>query len=44
MIIFDNVSKAFPRPGGGKKVILDRFTAAFRARFGFAPSRLREAG
>jgi capsular polysaccharide transport system ATP-binding protein len=30
MIIFDNVSKAFPRPGGGKKVILDRFTAAFR--------------
>jgi capsular polysaccharide transport system ATP-binding protein len=30
MIIFDNVSKAFPRPSGGKKVILDRFTAAFR--------------
>lgn len=30
MIIFDNVSKAFPRPDGGKKIILDRFTAAFR--------------
>lgn len=30
MIIFDNVSKAFPRPGGGKKIILDKFTAAFR--------------
>ncbi|QRM56523.1 ABC transporter ATP-binding protein [Sinorhizobium sp. BG8] len=30
MIIFDRVSKAFPRPGGGKKVILNNFTAAFR--------------
>lgn len=30
MIIFDNVSKAFPRPDGGKKIILDRFSAAFR--------------
>ncbi|MGQ3210798.1 ABC transporter ATP-binding protein [Shinella sp.] len=30
MIIFDNVSKAFPRPGGGKKIIIDKFSAAFR--------------
>ncbi|MCF3640947.1 ATP-binding cassette domain-containing protein [Rhizobium sp. TRM95111] len=30
MIIFENVSKAFPKPGGGKKVILRNFTAAFR--------------
>ncbi|MCJ8055250.1 ABC transporter ATP-binding protein [Shinella curvata] len=29
MIIFDNVSKAYPRPGGGKKIILENFTATF---------------
>ncbi len=29
MIIFDKVSKAYPSPGGGKKVILEDFTAAF---------------
>ena len=29
MIIFDKVCKAYPRPGGGKKVILDDFTATF---------------
>lgn len=29
MIVFDNVSKAFPSPKGGKKVILNSFTAAF---------------
>jgi capsular polysaccharide transport system ATP-binding protein len=29
MIIFDKVSKAYPRPDGGKKVIIENFTAAF---------------
>lgn len=29
MIIFDKVCKAFPRPGGGKKIILNDFTATF---------------
>jgi len=29
MIIFDKVAKAFPRPGGGKKIILDSFSAVF---------------
>lgn len=29
MIIFDKVCKAYPRPGGGKKIILDDFTATF---------------
>jgi capsular polysaccharide transport system ATP-binding protein len=29
MIVFDNVSKTFPRPDGGRKIILDKFTAAF---------------
>jgi capsular polysaccharide transport system ATP-binding protein len=30
MIVFENVSKAYPSPRGGKKVILKNFTAAFR--------------
>ncbi|RFZ83954.1 ABC transporter ATP-binding protein [Shinella sp. WSJ-2] len=29
MIIFDKVSKAYPRPDGGKKTILESFTATF---------------
>lgn len=29
MIIFDKVCKAYPRPDGGKKIILDNFTATF---------------
>lgn len=29
MIIFDKVSKAYPRPDGGKKIILENFTATF---------------
>lgn len=29
MIILDNICKAYPRPGGGKKVILNNFTATF---------------
>lgn len=29
MIIFDKVCKAYPRPDGGKKIILDKFTATF---------------
>ncbi len=29
MIIFDKVCKAYPRPGGGKKIILEDFTATF---------------
>lgn len=29
MIIFDKVCKAYPRPDGGKKIILKDFTAAF---------------
>lgn len=29
MIIFDKVSKAYPRPDGGKKIILESFTATF---------------
>lgn len=29
MIIFDKVCKGYPRPGGGKKIIIDDFTATF---------------
>ena len=29
MIVFDKVCKAYPRPDGGKKIILDNFTATF---------------
>ncbi|MDI7860648.1 ABC transporter ATP-binding protein [Rhizobiaceae bacterium n13] len=30
MIVFDKVKKTFPKPGGGKRVILNSFTGAFK--------------